>query len=109
MHLTTFSPKCCCCVSARVLPGIRAWRPYSNLENELLAVVLGRQGIENRRKLLRVELHVHYSSDNLMDLSIPDGIGGCKACEGKALPHGGPEDGGATGRAKRPLQTAMLR
>ena len=42
--------------SAPVLPGGPAWRSYRNLENELVATVVGVQGVENGRELLGVEL-----------------------------------------------------
>ena len=61
MVRTTFSPKCCFeRVSHRNLVlsiGFFISNTYSNLENELLAVVLGLNGVENGGKLLTLELH----------------------------------------------------
>jgi hypothetical protein len=56
IHLTTFSPKCCYAASASKLQLSDAWHPYRNLEGQLVSAIVGRQGVENGRELLRVEL-----------------------------------------------------
>lgn len=33
-----------------------AWHPYRDLQGQLCAAIVGRQRIENRRELVRVEL-----------------------------------------------------
>jgi hypothetical protein len=93
-----------------MLLGVTAWRPYSNLENKLLAVVLSRQGIENRRELLGVELDIHYRAYYLVDLAIPCRIrrgepGG--ECRGERGPYG-LESAAKRGRAERPLEAAVI-
>jgi hypothetical protein len=69
MHRTTLSPKCCCPALAKLLQLSDAWHPYCDLQNQLLAAIVGGQGIENGRKLLRVELDVH------------DGTNDCQMCQ----------------------------
>jgi hypothetical protein len=60
MHRTTFSPKCCWSISSvpnlGIIPSICFFDTYRNLEHELVALVVGGEGIENRGKLLAVEL-----------------------------------------------------
>jgi hypothetical protein len=53
----------------------------SNLENELLAVVLGLNGVENGGKLLTLELHVDDGTDDLVNLSTGSGLSAGEASE----------------------------
>jgi hypothetical protein len=62
MHLTTFSPKCCCDPSVMSFQVASAWRPYRNLERQRLAAIFGGQGVENGGELLRVEFDCIPSS-----------------------------------------------
>ena len=57
MHLTTFSPRCCCVWVSR-LGVIGGWEglAYRDLEDELLAIVGGLKGVENGGELLGIEL-----------------------------------------------------
>jgi hypothetical protein len=68
MVRTTFSPKCCCySVSQGTVDVIEVRYQISNtyrdLKDELLAVVLGLNGVENGRELVTVELHCRLESD----------------------------------------------
>lgn len=42
---------------------LRFWCTYRNLKDELLATVLGLNGVENGRELVTVELHCWRESD----------------------------------------------
>lgn len=46
---------------------------YRNLEDELLAIVLGLKGVQNGRELLSLELDVDDGTDDLMNATITRG------------------------------------
>lgn len=50
MHLTTFSPKCCCIQGSEfdARYDIQFCGSYGNLEDQLVPTVVGFQGIEDR-------------------------------------------------------------
>ncbi len=58
MHLTTFSPRCCCVLVSTQgsLACRRRGLAYRDLEDELLAIVDGLKGVENGGELLGIEL-----------------------------------------------------
>ena len=58
MHLTTFSPRCCCVLVSTEgsLACRRGGLAYRDLEDELLAIVDGLKGVENGGELLGIEL-----------------------------------------------------
>lgn len=61
MQRTTFSPRCCCggVVSAGAAEGGKLWElsgAYGDLQHQLVALVIGLQGVQNGRELGRVEL-----------------------------------------------------
>jgi hypothetical protein len=71
-----------------------------NLQNELLAVVLGLNGVENGRELLTLELHVDDGTNDLVNLS--DGrISAGEAGQGReAIELGGKSATGDGGSGK---------
>ena len=56
IHLTMFSPMCCCHNVNDVLPVSDAWRPYCDLEDELVATIVSGESVQNSRELLSIEL-----------------------------------------------------
>ena len=57
---TTFSPMCCCIDISYLIRTHQKEQTritYSNLKNQLLAIVLGLNGVENSRELLTLEFH----------------------------------------------------
>ena len=44
---------------------------YRDLENQLLAAIVGRQGVENGRELFRVELDCNWLSASLFEMRGP--------------------------------------
>ena len=64
MHLTTFSPKCCCTVSVTLFHISTSWHPYSDFEDQLLVTVLGCDSVENSRELLSVEFDLQLGVSN---------------------------------------------
>lgn len=57
MQRTTFSPKCCYSIGQWLsLITCLFVDTYSNFEGKLLAVVVGRKGVQDRRQLGGVEL-----------------------------------------------------
>ena len=73
MHLTTFSPKCCCTVSVTLLHMSASWHPYSDFEDQLLVTVLGCDGVENGRELIGVELDLQFAVSDCVVVAVTNG------------------------------------
>lgn len=68
IHLTTFSPKCCCLVLAVLFLVSDAWHSYRDLKGQFLAAIVGRKGVENGRELLGIELDYNRLSASVFGM-----------------------------------------